>query len=65
LADEETPGELLRVEFGARQVKQIEFFFATYNGISGKSFRVLGFADADHARKQIQNGIKCLVAAQL
>jgi inorganic pyrophosphatase len=56
LTDEETPEKYLFADFGKRNLVQMEFFFATYNRISGKDFKVLGWGDARLARQLIQNG---------
>jgi inorganic pyrophosphatase len=56
LRDEETPEEYLFVEFDGRKLAQIEFFFATYNKISGKDFKVLGLGDATEATQLVRQG---------
>jgi len=56
LMDEETPEEYLFADFDKRNLAQMESFFATYNRISGKDFKVLGWGDARQARQLIQSG---------
>ena len=56
LMDEETPEKFLFVDFDEQNLAQVEFFFATYNRISGKDFKALGWGDAQLARQLIQNG---------
>jgi inorganic pyrophosphatase len=58
IADEESPPEFLFAAFDQGQLAQIEFFFATYNRVSGKSFKVLGAGNARQAQQIVQQGIK-------
>jgi inorganic pyrophosphatase len=56
LVDEESPDKYLFVGFDGRQLAQVEFFFATYNRVSGKDFKVLGFGSAAQAEQIVQQG---------
>jgi inorganic pyrophosphatase len=56
LLDEESPAEYLFVEFDGRKLAPIEFFFATYNRISGKDFKVVGWGDARQAEQLVRQG---------
>jgi inorganic pyrophosphatase len=58
IADEESPPEFLFAEFDRRQLAQIEFFFATYNQLSGKTFKVLGAGNVRQAEQIVRQGIK-------
>jgi inorganic pyrophosphatase len=57
LVDEETPAEYLATTFDRQKLVPMEFFFATYNRISGKDFRLLGLGDATQARKIVRKGV--------
>ncbi|HEV2696056.1 MAG TPA: inorganic diphosphatase [Verrucomicrobiae bacterium] len=56
LMDEESPAKYLFVEFDERKLAQVEFFFATYNRVSGKEFKVLGFGVAGKAEQLVEQG---------
>jgi inorganic pyrophosphatase len=56
LIDEESPAKYLFVEFDERKLAQVEFFFATYNRVSGKDFKVLGFGVAGKAEQLVEQG---------
>jgi inorganic pyrophosphatase len=52
--DEESPAEYLFVDFDRRKLAQIEFFFGTYNRVSGKDFRILGLGDVAQAEQIVR-----------
>jgi inorganic pyrophosphatase len=56
LIDEETPAEYLFVDFDERRLAQVEFFFATYNRLGGKDFKVLGWGKVAEAGQIVQKG---------
>jgi inorganic pyrophosphatase len=60
--DEETPPEYVSVPLDDARIRQISFFFASYNKINGKDFKHLRTGDAKEAealvreaRKRFQN----------
>ncbi|HEX9047447.1 MAG TPA: inorganic diphosphatase [Verrucomicrobiae bacterium] len=58
IQDEETPPEFQSVRLDEARMAQIGFFFAGYNKISGKEFKVLGTGDPKRAKQLVREGIK-------
>lgn len=58
IVDEESPPEFLLAEFDKRQMAEIEFFFATYNSVSGKKFKTSHVGTAKEAEKLIRTAEK-------
>jgi inorganic pyrophosphatase len=56
LVDEESAPEYLFVDFDQRRLTQVEFFFATYNRLSGKEFKVLGWGKVAEAVRIVRKG---------
>ena len=63
--DEETPPEFVSLLLDDARIRQIVFFFASYNRINGKDFKALRTGDEKDAErlihkavKQFQNGTK-------
>jgi inorganic pyrophosphatase len=56
LMDEETPAELFFADFDKRRLAQVEFFFATYNRLGGKDFKVLGWGEVAEAEQIVRKG---------
>jgi inorganic pyrophosphatase len=58
--DEETPPEFVSVPLDDAQVKQIVFFFASYNKINGKDFKALRTGDARDAERLVHDAVQTL-----
>jgi inorganic pyrophosphatase len=58
IVDEETPPEQQSVRWDEPRVAQIGTFFATYNQLSGKTFKTLGTGGSDYAEQLIRDGAK-------
>ena len=58
--DEETPADFVSVPLDDAQVKQIVFFFASYNKINGKEFKALRAGNAQEAERFVIEATKYL-----
>ena len=58
--DEETPPEFVSLLLDDARIRQIVFFFASYNRINGKDFKSLRTGDAKDAEKLIHEAVKRL-----
>ena len=56
--DEETPPEFVSVPLDEALVKQIVFFFASYNKINGKDFKALRTGNARDAERLVRDAAK-------
>lgn len=56
--DEETPSEYVSLRLDDARVRQIVFFFAAYNKISGKEFKFLKTGGPAEAREFIEKGVR-------
>ena len=55
--DEETPPEFLSVSLDDARIRQMVFFFASYNRINGKDFKSLRTGDAKDAERLIHKAV--------
>lgn len=58
--DEETPADFLSVPLDDARIRQIVFFFASYNKINGKDFKALRTGDAKDGERLIHEAVKRL-----
>ena len=56
LVDEELVPEYLFVGFDECRLAQVGFFFATYNRLGGKDFKVLGWGEVAEAGQIVRKG---------
>lgn len=56
--DEETPPEFISVPLDEARVKQIVFFFASYNKINSKDFKALRTGSARDAERLVRDAVK-------
>ena len=60
VVDEVTPPEFVSVPLDDAQVRQIVFFFASYNKINGKEFKALRTGNAQEAERFVLEAAKYL-----
>jgi inorganic pyrophosphatase len=56
LVDEESPPPFLKQTLDERRGAEIQYFFATYNKLGGKEFKVLETAGAEQAKRLVRRG---------